>query len=422
MYPDSEIGVYTDQPTPEPRQLCVGTLRFYRRSHSSAGFEYSREWLSHPCAYELEPGLPLTSGAHYTRHPLFGSIGDSAPDRWGRRLIERAHRMGTPGFAQRSGALFEADYLLGVSDAARMGALRYSTDGGRTFHLSGAGAEVPPVIDLLPLQNAARKICDDVAGPREWNMLLSPGSSLGGAWPKATVRDEQGHLYIAKFSRSGQEYDVVAWEAVAMELARAAGLQVAACSLKRPARGKSVFLARRFDRAEHGARIPYISAMTLMQCRDGDSRSYLELAEHISQFSCSPETDLRELWRRIAFSIMITNTDDHARNHGFLRRESRGWQLSPVFDLNPTPAQRQGHTLSMGIEPGNHEASLSLLKSYAGEFYVRKSEANALLAGIARAVAQWQVVARRLGIPAAEQAELRSAFEHENGFAAALHS
>lgn len=301
-----------------------------------------------------------------------------------------------------------------------MGALRYSTDGGRTFLLSGAG--VPPVIDLLPLQNAARKICDDVATPQEWDMLLSPGSSLGGAWPKATVHDEQGRLYIAKFSRSGQEYDVVAWEAVAMELARAAGLQVSACSLERPARGKSVFLARRFDRAEGGTRIPYISAMTLMQSQDGESRSYLELAEHISQFSCSPEADLRELWRRIAFSIMITNTDDHARNHGFLRRESRGWQLSPVFDLNPTPVQRQGHTLSMGIEPHNHEASLSLLKSYAEEFYVRKSETNNLLCGIARAVAQWRGVAGRLGIPGREQLALSSAFEHENGYAAVLTS
>jgi serine/threonine-protein kinase HipA len=251
-------------------------------------------------------------------------------------------------------------------------------------------------------------------------MLLNPGSSLGGAWPKASVKDEQGNLYMAKFSNSQQEYDVVAWEAVAMTIAAQAGIRVPEFSLKRPARGKSVFLSRRFDRSPSGTRLPYISAMTMLQAKDGEVHSYAELAEYMSQYTANPRADLKELWCRIALSIMVTNVDDHPRNHGFLRLERKGWQLSPLFDVNPTPEHVKGHTLSMDIVEGDNTASLNLLCACADIFYIRPREAEELLVPIARAVSGWRSIATNMGIPAAQQEEMAGAFEHAAGYNSVL--
>lgn len=422
MSGDLEIGVYTDLLQPGAACIRVGTLWLHHRRAGSASFEYSREWLEHPHSYELEPQLPLGIGKHHTVQGqlLFGSMGDSAPDRWGRRLIQQAHRKGLPGYPPVSGALGEGHYLLGVNDKARMGALRYSTDGGETFWHTDEGADIPPMIDLLPLQHAAESLCRNTAGPEELRRLLNSGSSLGGAWPKASVVDEQGHLYIAKFSNPQQEYDVVAWEAVALKLAQNAGLNVPEFCLKRPARGKSVLLSRRFDRSCSGMRLPYISAMTLMQAKDGDEHSYVELAACMSRYSASLRADLQELWRRMALSIMVTNVDDHPRNHGFLRRELKGWELSPLFDVNPTPEHVKGHTLSMPIIEGDNTASLSLLRECAGAFYIRPGEVDALLTPIARAVSAWRSVAASFGISKAQQNDMADAFEHADGYSSIL--
>lgn len=418
MTGDIEIGVYTDLLQPGAACIRVGTLWLHHRSQGSASFEYSREWLTHPHSYELEPGLPLGSGKFHTvqGQSLFGSMGDSAPDRWGRRLIQLAHRKGLPGYPTVSGALGEQHYLLGVNDRARMGALRYSTDGGETFWHAEEGAPIPPIIDLLPLQHAADSICRHTETPQELRRLLNPGSSLGGAWPKASVVDEQGNLFIAKFSNPQQEYDVVAWEAVALKLAQNAGLNVPEFSLKRPARGKSVLLSRRFDRSPGGMRLPYISAMTMMQAKDGEVHSYEELATYMSQYSASPRADLRELWGRIALSIMVTNVDDHPRNHGFLRRQLKGWELSPLFDVNPTPEYVKGHTLSMPIVEGDNTASLKLLRECAEVFYIRPNEVEALLLPIARAVSAWRTIAASFGISEAQQNDMADAFEHADGY------
>ncbi len=423
MTSDTEIGVYTDL-MQQPGAPCirVGTLWFHHRRQATASFAYAAEWLNHPHSYELEPALPLGNGVFHTAagQTLFGSMGDSAPDRWGRRLIQKAHRQGMPGYATITGALGEQHYLLGVNDAARMGALRYSTDGGKTFLHSNEGAPIPPLIDLLRLHNISQKICKDTATPEELHMLLSPGSSLGGAWPKANVQDKTGALYIAKFSQPHQEYNTVAWEAVALTLARMAGLRTPEFSIRHPQRRKTVFLSRRFDRSHTGTRLPYISAMTLMQARDGETHSYSELAAHISQFAANPKADLRELWCRIALSIMLTNVDDHPRNHGFLRLESKGWQLSPLFDVNPTPEYVKGHTLSMDIADGDNTASLELLHEQAVDFYIRPGETAALLRSIAQAVSQWRSVATGFGISTSEQNEMASAFEHPDGYRGVL--
>lgn len=422
MTTDKEIGVYTDLLNPGAASIRVGTLWIHRRRRGSASFEYSREWLTHPHSYELEPALPLGSGKYHTApgQELFGSMSDGAPDRWGRRLIQQAHRKGLPGYPPVSGALGEQHYLLGVNDTARMGALRYSIDGGATFLHTEEGASIPPIIDLLPLHHAAEHLCRDTATPDELRMLLNPGSSLGGAWPKACVKDEQGTLYMAKFSNAQQEYDVVAWEAVALSIADKAGLSVPKFSLKRPAPGKSVFLSRRFDRSPNGTRLPYISAMTMMQARDGEVRSYEELAGCISRYSATPKKDLRELWGRIALSIMVTNVDDHPRNHGFLRMERKGWRLAPLFDVNPTPEYVKGHTLSMDIVEGDNTASLELLSEHAGLFYIRPSEVRELLTPIARAVSNWRCIAASFGISEARQNDMADAFEHAAGYRSVL--
>ena len=424
MTDDTEIGVYTDGLKPGAGPVRVGTLWIHRRYKSSASFEYSREWLTNPDSYELEPMLPLGSGKYHTvqGQVLFGSMSDSAPDRWGRRLIQQAHRKALPGYPPVSGALGEHHYLLGVNDRTRMGALRYSTDGGLTFRHSDEGADIPPLIDLLPLHHAAEQLCRDTAGPAELQMLLSPGSSLGGAWPKASVKDEQGQLYIAKFSNSQQQYDSVAWEAVALTTAARAGLRVPDFRLVRPAPGKSVLLSRRFDRSPDGARLPYISAMTMLRARDGEAHSYTELAEYMSQYTANPRADLRELWCRIALSIMVTNVDDHPRNHGFLRYERKGWQLAPLFDVNPTPEYVKGHTLSMDIVEGDNTASLQLLRENADLFYIRPNETMSLLLPLARAVSDWRRIASSLGIPAAQQSEMADAFEHAAGYNSILNA
>ena len=422
MTNDTEIGVYTDLLQPGADCIRVGTLWIHHRRQGSASFEYSQEWLNHPHSYELEPMLPLGRGKYHTApgQVLFGSMSDSAPDRWGRRLIQQAHRKGLPGYPTVSGALGEQHYLLGVNDMARMGALRYSADGGATFLHTDEGASIPPIIDLLPLHHAAEHLCRDTATPAELRMLLNPGSSLGGAWPKASVKDEQGNLYMAKFSNSQQEYDVVAWEAVAMTIAAKAGIRVPEFCLKRPARGKSVFLSRRFDRSPSGTRLPYISAMTMLQAKDGEVHSYAELAEYMSQYTANPRADLKELWCRIALSIMVTNVDDHPRNHGFLRKERKGWQLAPLFDVNPTPEHVKGHTLSMDIVEGDNTASLKLLCECADIFYIRPRETEELLIPIARAVSGWRSIATNMGIPAAQQEEMSGAFEHAAGYNSVL--
>lgn len=422
MMSDMEIGVYTDILQPGAACLRVGTLWIHHRRQGSASFEYSGEWLNHPHSYELEPALPLGRGKYHTQpgQTLFGSMSDGAPDRWGRRLIQQAHRKGMPGYPPISGAMGVQHYLLGVNDMARMGALRYSCDDGATFLHTEEGASIPPIIELLPLHHASEHLCRDTATPEELRMLLNPGSSMGGAWPKACVKDEQGHLYMAKFSNTQQEYDVVAWEAVALTIALKAGLRVPEFSLKRPARGKTVFLSRRFDRSANGTRLPYISAMTMMQAKDGEVHSYEELAECICRYSASPQLDLRELWGRIALSIMVTNVDDHPRNHGFLRKERKGWQLAPLFDVNPTPEYVKGHTLSMDIVEGCNVASLELLCEQASIFYVRQNEVKSLLMPIARAVSAWRSIALSLGISESQQNDMTSAFEHADGYHSVL--
>jgi serine/threonine-protein kinase HipA len=393
--------------------VVAGRLWSHRRRNTeSQTFSYNEGYLSLPEAYALDPALPLGTGQQQTPigRAIFGAFSDCAPDRWGRRLIIRTEqvRVREEGGAPRS--FGEADFLLGVRDDLRQGALRFRIPGTAQF-LADEQHGVPHLVDLPRLLSAADHLERDEATAAELRLLLRGGSSLGGARPKAHVIDEAGRIAIAKFpSVSADEWDVMRWEYVALYLAHAAGISVPKTKLH-VIDGKSVLVVHRFDR-DGDRRIGYVSAMTMLEATDGDDgRSYLEIAAIIEDESLQARAELRELWRRIAFSILISNFDDHLRNHGFLRTSSAGWSLSPAFDLNPDP---EGHRqLATAIDYEDREARIDTLMGVAGEFRLTDQDARAVLAEVAAATSAWRKVATRAGLGAAALGQMAPAFEHD---------
>jgi serine/threonine-protein kinase HipA len=394
------------------RDALVGRLYAHRRRGvESATFAYDPSWIADSRAYALEPQLPLASGSFQTAagQPLFGCFADSAPDRWGRMLIKRAEtrRAQRDGGAARS--FGEIDYLLGVRDDLRQGALRFRIPGEPGF-AAGDETGVPHLVDLPRLLDASARIERDDAGDEDLALLVKAGSSLGGARPKAHVIDAGGRLAIAKFpSAVADDWDVTAWEKVALTLAGRAGIRVPRSELLVVA-GCHVLVVDRFDRDE-GRRIGYVSAMTMLEARDGDTRSYLEIGETLEQFSSSPTRELHELWSRIALSVLISNTDDHLRNHGFLH-SGNGWNLSPAFDLNPNPDPGPKR-LSTAIDLDDTTASVETLLRVAPFFRLDEDAARSALGQVEDAVAAWGQVAEGLGIAKGEIARMETAFEHE---------
>jgi serine/threonine-protein kinase HipA len=393
--------------------VLAGRLWAHRRRNTqSATFAYDASYLAFPSAYELDPGLPLVAGQQQTAagRALFGAFSDGAPDRWGRRLINRAevHRVRDEGGTARS--FGEADYLLGVRDDLREGALRFrDPDTGVYLALDDTG--VPYLIDLPELLGASEHMERDEATAAELRALLRGGSSLGGARPKAHVLDADGRIAIAKFpSPTADEWDVMRWESVALRLARDSGIRVADSKLH-VIDGKSVLVVQRFDRLGD-RRLGYVSAMTMLEASDGGSASYLDIAEVIEEHSPAAGEDLRELWRRIAFSILISNTDDHLRNHGFLRLSTAGWSLSPAFDINPDPSPGTKH-LNTAIDYGTTEARIDVLVDIAGMFRLTDAEARAVLRDVSTAASTWRAIAAEAGLNATEIDRMAPAFDHD---------
>ncbi len=409
---DREVLVYVDlQGIP----FLVGRLwSRTRRDRDSASFEYDKDWLAHPDRFSLQPALKLGPGPFHTPSdkPLFGAIGDSAPDRWGRVLMRRAERRRAEREGTAPRTLREIDYLLRVDDEARLGALRFSERDGGAFLAESGPARIPPLIELPRLLSAAEHVLSDTDSDEDLRLLLAPGSSLGGARPKASVRDRDGHLAIAKFPNKGDEVNAVVWEAVALTLAAKAGVAVPAWRLETVA-GNPVLLLRRFDR-EQGIRIPFVSAMSMLDARDKEARSYLEFVDILRQHGAAPKEDMRALWRRIVFSVLISNTDDHLRNHGFLWAGPAGWRLSPAYDLNPVPTDIKPRVLTTAIDLDDGTASLKLAMEVAGYFELVAGEAAQIGAEVGKAVAHWRKVAAKLGMTAAEIDRMASAFEHED--------
>ncbi len=394
----------------EAGTILAGSLWTHRRRNTeSASYVYAETYLSSPSAYALDPGLALRTGIQQTRNgqALFTAFSDSAPDRWGRNLIKRLEtkRAQQAGTAVRS--LSELDFLLGVRDDLRQGALRFRAPGGGPF-LAEDDLGVPALTELPALLDLAARAEADDAGYDELRRLVRDGSSLGGARPKAHVLDAGGNVAIAKFPSAGSDtWNVMAWEKVALDLARGAGIRVPDSTLLRIG-GRSVLVIDRFDR-RGDVRIGYVSALTMLEAADGEQRSYLDIAAIIEQHSTETSAELRELWRRIAFSVLISNTDDHLRNHGFLHAVGDAWALSPAFDLNPNPAPGTTY-LSTAIDEHNTTATLDNVRAVAGFFRLDAKTVDSELVRVLTAVGQWRKIARKHGLSERECEDMAPAF------------
>ena len=385
-----------------------------RKSKESATFEYDPGWLEYADRFSLEPALMLDPGPFHTPSgkALFGALGDSAPDRWGRVLMRRMERRRADLAGETPRSLMEIDYLLMVDDEARQGALRFSREKEGSFLAAHETPRIPPLIDLPQLLSAAEHVVGESDSDEDLRLLLAPGSSLGGARPKASVRDRDGHLIIAKFPHKDDEVNTVLWEAVALSLAAKAGIPVPEWRLELVL-DKPVLLLRRFDRTQ-ALRIPFLSAMSMLGARDNETRSYLEFVDALRQYGAYPKQDMHALWRRIIFNILISNTDDHLRNHGFLYVDSAGWSLSPAYDLNPVPVDIKLRVLATAIDLDDSTASLELAMSVVGYFELDEDKARVIVAEVGKAVSSWRAVAVRVGLTPTEMKRMASAFEHED--------
>lgn len=380
-------------------------------------FEYAEVWLKSPSVQVLDPDLGFYSGVQYLKDekPNFGVFLDSSPDRWGRTLMDRREAAIARSEERQPKSFFETDYLLGVYDGHRMGAIRFKDSPDGPFLNSNTRIATPPWTSIRELEHACLKLEEDKGDDAEnlkWiNLLLTPGSSLGGARPKASVLDEKGELWIAKFPSIHDDRDVGGWEKVVSELAKKSGINVAESSTGKFYSKKHTFLTKRFDRTPKGERIHFASAMTLLGRVDGadhvSGTSYLDLAEFITQHGASPDSDLEELWKRIVFYISVSNTDDHLRNHGFLLTE-KGWILSPAYDINPV---RTGTGLSLNISTKDNALSIDLALEVAPYFRVSDQKASGIIRTIQLEVSKWEAVAEKLGIPKSERNSMTRAFK-----------
>jgi len=389
--------------------VLVGRLWVRSRGgRDSASFEYDRTWLARPGAFALEPELPLTSGPQHSRREMWNAFTDPAPDRWGQVLLRR-HEVARARRERRTPrTLLPVDFLTLVDDETRLGALRFRDLDGDTW-LSSGGPRVPPLIELPRLLAAATRVTEDRETDEDLRLVLAPGTSLGGARPKASIRDTDDHLAIAKFPRKDDEWPVTRWEATTLALALAAGIAVPPARLEPIAR-RPVLILRRFDRVGP-RRIAFMSALTALGADDRAPHSYLDLAVVIRQQSPSVRRDLLQLWRRLVFNVLVSNTDDHLRNHGFVR-DGDGWALAPAYDLNPMPVDVKARVHALAIDERDATGSLDLALGVAPQFGLSAAEARAIAREVGAAVARWRTVAARHGLSPAHVDRMATAFDH----------
>ena len=402
--------------------VCIGVLTASRvRGKEIFAFEYDSSWLGSGWSMQLDPELLNFTGYQYPSgiKQNFGAFTDSSPDRWGRTLIKRREAYRARNEKRKVRTLCESDYLLGVFDENRMGGLRFKLDKSGAFLDDNESMAAPPWTSLGELGriclNLERDNAEDDPDFGRWiERLIAPGSSLGGARPKAGVVDEEGRLWIAKFPSAKDEWDVGAWEMVAHELARMAGLTLPVCMTGRFLSNHHTFLTRRFDRTPKGERVHFASAMTMLGYTDGADAyggvSYLELSEFLLKYGADPISDLEELWKRIVLYITISNTDDHLRNHGFLLTYE-GWRLAPAYDINPNP---HGYGLSLNITDDDNRLDLELAREAAPYFRIDALRSKEIIEGTKNAVSHWSAVADKYGIPRREKDLMASAFLDAN--------
>jgi len=372
----------------------------------AVSFEYAPEWRQHARAFPIDPvTLPLQSGPRHSP-VLFGAIHDCGPDRWGRILIERAvrkHLLDQKPYR-------DLDYLLALDDATRLGALRFRADSASPF-LAVSTGKLPPLIRLPALLRAADAIHGETDTAEDLRFLLGAGSPLGGARPKSAVSLADGRLALAKFPKPDDTRDIAAGEILALTLAAKAGLRVAEHQ-RVPVGGHSVSVITWFDRAGN-ARIPFISGASLLALGPDDPGAYTRLADAVRQYGHDVVGDLCELWRRLIFSLLICNHDDHLHNHGFLMREPGRWSLSPAYDLNPVPEIDRVRVNKTPISENPGEDGIAGALAVAGRFGLDESTAKIMLREIFTTVSGWRQTGARLGLKAATLAAYASAFEHE---------
>jgi serine/threonine-protein kinase HipA len=388
----ADIAVYIDlDGTPRP----VGLLRRHAsRREETVTFELDETWLADDERFSIEPALALTRGVFPPPpdQPIFGSIGDSAPDTWGRRLMQRAERRQAEREGRRVRTLGELDYLLGVADETRLGALRFRWSGEDEFQ-ARVPAGVPALIELGRLLQITERILPDEEIDEDLQLIFAPGSSLGGARPKAS--DQYGHLSIARFPKETDEYSIETWEEIALRLAERPGISTPYHELLQVA-GKPVLLSRRFDRAG-SIRIPFLSAMSMTGSRDGQRGSYPELVDALTQHGAKARADVGQLYRRVTFNVLVSNVDDHLRNHGFLWAGRDGWVLSPAYELNPTSTDVKARILTTNIDFDEGTCSVGLLESAAQFFGLSLKRARATIREVADVTRTGQAVAHGVG-------------------------
>jgi len=405
-------------------ERLVGTLRFEAQgARQSAGFEYHPNWLAAEDRFALEPGLPLVAGMQYHRPigdgSLFhGAIADTEPDGWGRKVIlrdfakQRQHTR-ERGAANPPHALDALDYLLAVDDGSRIGALRFRVESG-TFQRPTHSAQrsTPPLLELGMLLSASRAVEQQSETAADLAFLRGRGTSLGGMRPKCSVIDAEGQLMIGKFPSVQDDRAVTKGEVLALHLARDAGIQAAHAQLV-DSEGSPVALIRRFDRPPTGGRLMYISAATLIGADSSSSgeHSYTEMVDALRQHGARTQADITELWRRIAFSILITNVDDHLHNHGFLHTQRGQWILAPAFDINPFP-ERVRELKTWISEDTGPDASVDALMSIAPYCRIDHATAVRILSDVEQATRRWRQVGQAIGMSARELDPFADAFEH----------
>jgi serine/threonine-protein kinase HipA len=382
----------------------VGRLHTAERS-TAVTFEYAREWLARDGAFSIDPtGLPLgPSPIHGAA--LFGALQDCGPDRWGRVLIERAVRKQVLDRKPYR----EIDYVLALDDTARVGALRFRAESAGPFLAATAG-KLPPLVSMSALLRAADAIHGETETAADLRFLLGAGSPLGGARPKSAVTLDDGRLAIAKFPKPDDVRDIAAGEVLALHLAKQAGINVAGSRLITVG-GRSVAVITRFDRMRD-QRLPFLSAQSLLGLPHGEAGAYTLLADGIRQFGDDVAGDLHELWRRLVFSLLASNYDDHLRNHGFLMRTPGKWSLSPAYDLNPVPEIERAQTPKTSISEDNIDSTIAAALEAAPRFGLKPPAAKAIVREVHAAVAGWRNVAKKLRIPVRTVGAYASAFEH----------
>jgi HipA-like C-terminal domain./HipA-like N-terminal domain. len=402
----------------------VGTLRFEAQgARQSAGFEYHPDWLAAEDRFALEPGLPLVSGMQFHQQArdgsLFhGAIADTAPDGWGRKVILRDYakqrqQARESGAAIEPRALSPVDFLLAVDDTSRVGALRFRDENG-SFQRAPEPERrtTPPLIELGMLLSASQAVEKHTETAADLAYLRGRGTSLGGLRPKCTVIDEDGRLSIGKFPSVQDDRAVTKGEVLALLLAREAGINAAEARLV-DSDGSPVALIRRFDRPADGGRLMYVSAATMLgvDTADGSEHSYTEIVDVLRQQGAQTQTDIEELWRRIGFSILINNVDDHLHNHGFLHTQRGQWTLAPAFDVNPFP-ERVRELKTWISEDTGPEATIEALMSVAPYFRIDRDTAIRILAEVEQATSRWRQVGHSIGMSNRELDQFVDAFEH----------